>query len=371
MNKTTFFLILVSIFVARCQKSTEFVSNNDFSYKAETVVDNLEIAWGMAFLEDGSILIAEQEGKLILFKDGTKTEIKDVPDVVYDNQGGLLDLELHPNYSENGWIYMSYSGNTENDDKGSNTVIMRAQLNGDRLTNKEIIYKATPNTKKGHHFGSRIEFDNNGYLFFSIGDRGNRNVNPQDISKDGGKIYRLNDDGSIPSDNPFVGVENAKEAVYSYGHRNPQGMSKHPVTGEIWVHEHGPKGGDEINIIKPGKNYGWPKITYGVNYDGSTITDDTSLPGMEQPLHYWVPSIAPSGMVFIDSDNYPGWKNQLLVGSLKFKYLDLVSLENGSVKEEEKLMEDLGRVRTVEMGPNGYIYVSVEQFGIVKLVPNE
>ena len=370
MKKISFIIICLSFFLTQCQKNSEFKSDDDFSYKAETVVDGLDIAWGMEFLPDGSILIAEQEGKMIHFKDGQKTPIKNVPEVVYKNQGGLLDLKLHPDYSNNGWIYFSFSGNPENDDEGANTMIMRARLKENELIDKEVIYKATPNTKKGQHFGSRLEFDKDGYLFFSIGDRGNRDVNPQDINRDGGKIYRLNDDGSIPSDNPFVTTAGAKAAVYSYGHRNPQGMAMNPSTGEIWTHEHGPQGGDEINIIKPGKNYGWPVITYGINYDDSVITDDSALPGMEQPLHYWVPSIAPSGMAFINSDRYPGWNGNLLVGSLKFQYLDLVFLDNGKVVKEEKLMEGMGRVRTVKVGPDGYIYVSVEQLGIVRLMPN-
>lgn len=369
MKKFTALLILLSFSLTQCQKKNEFISQDNLGYKAETVVDGLDIAWGMEFLPDGSILIAEQEGKMILFKDGKKTQVKNVPEVMYENQGGLLDLKLHPDYVNNGWIYFSFSGNVENDDKGSNTTIMRARLKDNELVDKELIYKATPNTKKGHHFGSRIEFDKDGYLFFSVGDRGNRDVNPQDINRDGGKIYRLHEDGSIPSDNPFVQTTGAKAAIYSYGHRNPQGMAMNRETGEIWVHEHGPQGGDEINIIKAGKNYGWPLITYGINYDGSEITKDTDLPGMEQPLHFWVPSIAPSGMAFINSDRYPGWKGNLLVGSLKFQYLDLVFLENGKVVKEEKLIEGMGRVRTVKEAPDGYIYVSIEQLGIVKLVP--
>lgn len=370
MKKISFLIILLSFFMTQCQKTTAFKSTDDFSYKAETVVDGLDIAWGLEFLPDGSMLIAEQEGKLILFKDGKKKQIKQVPKVAYDNQGGLLDLRLHPDYANNGWIYMSYSGYGENEDEGANTVIMRARLEGDALIDKEIIYRATPNTKKSHHFGSRLEFDKDGYLFFSIGDRGNRDVNPQDINRDGGKIYRLNDDGTIPADNPFVSSPGAKAAVYSYGHRNPQGMALDPVSGKIWVHEHGPQGGDEINIIEPGKNYGWPLITYGKNYDGSTITENTSLPGMEQPIHYWDPSIAPSGMAFVTGDQYPNWKGSLLVGSLKFQYLDLVSLDGEKVTKEEKLIEGMGRVRTVKMGPDGFIYVSVEQLGIVRLIPN-
>lgn len=371
MKKIVFLIICLSFSFIQCQKNTEFKSNGDFGYKAETVVDGLDIPWGLEFLPDGSMLIAEQEGEIIHFKDGKKTSVKGVPEVIVNNQGGLLDLQLHPNYENNGWIYISYSGNTENDDEGSNTTIMRAKFKENELIDKEVLYKATPNTKKGNHFGSRLEFDRNGYLYFSVGDRGNRDVNPQDIKRDGGKIYRINDDGSIPSDNPFVSEAGAKSAIYSYGHRNPQGLVMNPATGEIWEHEHGPKGGDEINIIQAGKNYGWPLITYGVNYSGTEITENTSLPGMEQPLHYWVPSIAPSGMAFVDSDIYPDWKGHLLVGSLKFEYLDLVILDKNKVVREEKLIEGLGRVRTVKVGPDGYIYVAIEQEGIVKLVPNQ
>ncbi|MDH3323325.1 MAG: PQQ-dependent sugar dehydrogenase, partial [Flavobacteriaceae bacterium] len=218
MKKLTLLIILLSAFMTHCQKNKTFKTNDNFSYKVETVVDGLDIAWGMEFLPDGSILIAEQEGKLIRFKDGKKHPIKNVPEVFYDNQGGLLDLKLHPDYKNNGWIYFSFSGNTENDDKGANTVIMRAKLNQDQLVEKQIIYKATPNTKKAHHFGSRLEFDRNGMLYFSVGDRGNRDANPQDIKRDGGKIYRLNDDGSVPADNPFVNQPGARSAVYSYGH---------------------------------------------------------------------------------------------------------------------------------------------------------
>ncbi|MBT8385535.1 MAG: PQQ-dependent sugar dehydrogenase, partial [Bacteroidia bacterium] len=235
----------------------------------------------------------------------------------------------------------------------------------------QLLYKASPNSTRGQHFGSRIEFDNKGYLYFSVGDRGNRDENPQDITKDGGKIYRLHDDGRIPSDNPFMNSSGAKKAIYSFGHRNPQGMVKHPQTGEIWTHEHGPKGGDEINIVKPGKNYGWPTISYGINYDGTSFTDHTALPGMEQPLHYWVPSIAPSGMEFVTSDIYPSWKGNLLVGSLKFQYVDRCVLNGDKVTKEEKLIEGVGRVRTIKQGPDGYIYVGVENVGIVKIIPKK
>ncbi|CAN0441405.1 unnamed protein product, partial [Scytosiphon promiscuus] len=203
---------------------------------------------------------------------------------------------------------------------------------------------------------------------FSIGDRGDRDVHPQDITRDGGKIYRLNADGSIPSNNPFVNTEGAKTAIYSYGHRNPQGLVKNPMTGEIWDNEHGPQGGDEINIIEKGKNYGWPVITYGINYSGTPITDKTEMEGMEQPIHYWVPSIAPSGMAFVTSDKYPEWKGNLLIGSLKFQYLERLELKGNKVVYREKLMPEMGRVRDVRQAPDGFIYVAVEGKGIYKLL---
>jgi glucose/arabinose dehydrogenase len=202
-----------------------------------------------------------------------------------------------------------------------------------------------------------------------VGDRGERDINPQDITRDNGKIYRLNDDGSVPIDNPFVGVDGAKEAIYSYGHRNAQGLTIHPETGEIWAHEHGPRGGDEINIIEAGKNYGWPKITYGKNYTGTTITKNRSLPGMEQPFYYWVPSIAASGIAFVTGDRYPDWKGSILVGSLKKSYLERLTIRENKVVAREKVVADIGRVRDVIMGPYGYIYIAVEFEGIYLIKP--
>lgn len=353
--------------VQKIDDEIQIPSKSDFS--AELIVGDMQIPWGMAFLPDGSMLITEKAGNLIHFKDGKKTNIGNVPEVYVRGQGGLLDIELHPDYGNNGWLYISYAS-PEGDDKGGHTAIMRAKLNGNVLIDNELLYKASPNTSKGQHFGSRLEFDNEGYLYFSIGERGERDVNPQDITRDGGKIYRLHDDGRIPSDNPFVDHEGAKKAIYSYGHRNPQGLIKHPETGEIWNHEHGPRGGDEINIIEKGKNYGWPVITYGINYSGTPITDKTEMPGMEQPIYYWIPSIAPSGMTYVTSDRYPEWKGNLLVGSLVFQYLERLELKDNKVVSREKLLADIGRVRNVRQGPDGYIYVAVEGKGIYKLVPN-
>jgi aldose sugar dehydrogenase len=368
--QSVFLLILISFYACAQQTESEVKAENPetINYTFETVVPDLNIPWGMAFLPDGSMLITEKSGELIHFKNGQKTTINGFPEVYVRGQGGLMDVKLHPNYEQNGWIYFSYAS-AEGEGEGGNTAIVRAKLNGNNLENVEQLYKASPNTKKGQHFGSRIEFDNEGYLYFSIGERGERDVNPQDITRDCGKIYRLFDDGRIPEDNPFVNTPNAKKAIYSYGHRNPQGMIKNPETGAIWEHEHGPQGGDEINIIQKGKNYGWPIISYGINYNGTPFTDITEKEGMEQPVFYWVPSIAPSGMTFVSSNKYPDWKGNILAGSLKFEYLERLVLTDGKVTKREKLLEKIGRVRHVVQAPDGYIYVAVEGKGIVKIVP--
>lgn len=352
------------------EKDVALTSINERPYTLDKVVDNLSNPWGMTWLPDGAMLITEKSGELIHFKDGVKTQIKNVPEVYNRGQGGLLDIELHPDYQSNGWIYITHSS-TLGDDNGGNTRLIRCKLTPDMsLTSIEELYKASPNSTRGQHFGSRIEFDNDNYIYFSIGERGDRDVNPQDITRDGGNIYRLHDDGRIPDDNPFVNEPNAKKAIYTYGNRNPQGMDKHPVTGKIWIHEHGPKGGDEVNIVKKGANYGWPLISYGVNYSGTKFTDKTEMPGMEQPIYYWVPSIAPCGMTFVTGDKYPDWEGDLLVGSLKFNYVELLELDGEKVTNRKKIAEDLGRVRNVKQAPNGYIYIAIEGEGIYKVTPN-
>ena len=361
-----FVVMLTSSCAQKTDKSIHLPDKINFS--AELFVDDLQNPWGMAFLPDGSLLITEKSGKLIHFKNGNKTLISNIPEILVRGQGGFLDVELHPDFAENGWIYFSYSS-SEGKGSGGNTAIIRAKLQGNELVNQETLYKAVPNSSRGQHWGSRLEFDKDGYLYFSIGDRGNRDVNPQDITRDGGKIYRINDDGSIPKDNPFVGNSGAKTAIFSYGHRNPQGLTLHPETGQLWEHEHGPRGGDEINIIEKGKNYGWPVITYGINYIGTKITDETSRPGMEQPVYQWTPSIAPSGMAFVSSDKYPKWKGDLLVGSLAFQYLERLEIKNGEVTYREKLLDGMGRVRNVRQGPDGFIYVGIEGKGIFRLEP--
>lgn len=368
--KSILFAGLLICFSACAQQKESTVKANDHTaikVGHEIVIPDLELAWGMAFLPDGSMLVTEKAGSLIHFKDGKKTMIQGLPDIYVRGQGGLMDIALHPDYSNTGWIYFSH-GSSVGEGDGGNTAIIRAQLQGDALVKLEQLYKAGPNTSKGQHFGSRLAFDNDGYLYFSVGDRGNRDENPQDILRDGGKIYRIHDDGRIPNDNPFVSTAGAKTAIYSYGHRNPQGMVKHPETGQIWTNEHGPRGGDEINIIKAGKNYGWPVISYGINYSGTTFTEITAKEGMEQPLFYWVPSIAPSGMAILSSDKYPGWEGSVLVGSLKFMYIERLVLVDSTVTKREKLLEGLGRVRDVRQGPDGFIYAAIEGLGIIKLL---
>ena len=299
---------------------------------------------------------------------GESIEIENIPDVFLKNQGGLLDIELHPNFSVNNKIFFSFSKG--DNDTGANTAVASATLINNSLENIEILYHGEEQTTSSLHWGCRLQFNNDGYLFFTIGDRGNRNKNPQNLTLDGGKVYRINEDGTIPYDNPFINESGAKKAIYSYGHRNPQGMFKHPITGEIWTNEHGPRGGDEINVISSGKNYGWPKITYGINYSGTTITNDKNLPGMEQPLYYWVPSIAPSGFEYLNSKKYYDWNGSILVGSLKFMYLErLVLDQNNNVKYREKVAENIGRVRDVKISPDGFIYLAVDNKGIFKIVP--
>ena len=340
-------------------------------FLVDTVVSGLDVPWGLEFLPNGDLLIADRSAKLYRFSNNQLSEISGLPGILVKGQGGLMDLEVHPDYDENGWLYLSYSGYGDDQDKAC-TNIMRAKLDGNQLVNQEVIFDGYPDSNKGHHWGCKLEFDKNGYLFFGIGDRGSRDVNPQSLENHCGKIHRIYDDGSIPEDNPFVNTPGAMPSIYSYGHRNPQGTCMHPETGEIWVTEHGPKGGDELNLIKPAVNYGWPVISYGINYNGTKFTDLTEKEGMEQPITYWDPSIAPCGTTFVKGDRYKNWKNNILIGSLRFQYLERVVMEGQTVTHHEKLMEGIGRVRNVEMSPDGFIYVAIEYPGkILKLVPVE
>lgn len=367
LSVAAIFLMMACNGVEQAESQT---SEQNPEITTETVVTGIDVPWGMTWLPDGAMLVTNRSGELRMVTDGQLVEepIEGVPDVWARGQGGLLDIALHPDYEQNGWIYITYS--SPEGGEGANTALMRAKLNDSRtsLVNQEVLYKAEPNTSRGQHFGSRIVFDNEGHVFFGIGDRGNRSENPQDITRDAGKIYRLNTDGSIPDDNPFVGQEGL-DAVFAYGIRNPQGMDLHPETGQLWEHEHGPRGGDEVNIIEAGNNYGWPEISFGINYDGTSFTDDTARAGMEQPEWYWDPSIAPSGMTFVTSERYPEWQGDLLVGSLKFGYIVLCNVEGNTITSQEILFKDIGRVRNIKQGPDGYIYVATEGNGIIRLTP--
>lgn len=351
----------------------EIYESEEFNFHVQNVVEGVEVVWGMAFLPNGNMIFTERDGDMHLVRNGELVDdpIGGVPEVWAEGQGGLLDVEPHPQYDENGWLYFSYS---KPGDGGANTAIVRARYDEEShsLIDLEELYSATPSTDRGQHFGSRIKFDNQGYMFFSIGDRGNRDVNPQDINRDGGKIYRLHDDGTVPEDNPFVGSEGI-DAAYTYGVRNPQGMDLHPETGIIWTNEHGPRGGDEINVHKEGGiNFGWPEISYGINYNGTSFTDDTARAGMEQPIWYWDPSIAPSGMAFVTSDNYPGWKGDILNGALAFQLISRIVVDGEEFVKEERILEGIGRIRDVEQAPDGYIYFSNESNGsISRILPVE
>lgn len=328
----------------------------------DTVITDMKSPWGMAFLPGGDLLVTDKSGKLYrVAADGTQSEIQGLPEVLYEGQGGLFEVLLHPEFEENHWVYLSYSiSKKEGEEVLASLAVNRAVLEGDRLTNSEMIFEATPYFATRHHYGGRMEFAPDGTIYLSAGERGKRDENPQALDRYPGKIHRINDDGSIPQDNPFVNQKDVVASIFSYGHRNPQGMTIHPTTGAVWTHEHGPRGGDEINIPKKGLNYGWPVVTHGINYSGTAMTDMVEKEGMEDPMHYWVPSIAPSGMAFITGDGYPEWEGNLLVGSLKYQFLDRIVLDGEKVVEEESLLKKIGRVRSVEMGPDGYIYVGVE-----------
>lgn len=347
------------------------VKTNKLAFRLDTVATGLSIPWGLTWLPNGDMLVSERSGELFRFRDGKLAGIiEGVPKVFARGQGGLLDITLHPDYETNGWLYLAYSEPNDKGDEG-NTAIMRAHLNKDRLTGQERLFKAEPNSSTGVHFGCQMAFDDKGYLFFSVGERGRRE-NAQDLTNHSGKIHRIYDDGRIPPDNPFVTTEGAMHTIWSYGHRNPQGLAFHPETGVLWSTEHGPKGGDELNIIKRGANYGWPEITYGINYNGTIITNDTAKAGMEQPVIYWTPSIAACGMAFADAERYPQWANSIFSGSLSFRYVVRTQLAGNSVENHEIMLREAGRVRVIETGPDGYLYIGVENPGVVfRLIPEQ
>lgn len=343
------------------------------TFDLETVADGLVNPWSMTELPDGRLLITEKPGRLrVVTAEGELLEepVKGLPEVAVIGQGGLLDIELHPDYEDNGWIYISYSG-AEND--GALTEIIRARLEENELVDVEQIFKPDPDEypKGAVHFGCRMEFDEENYLFFTIGERG-RVKNSQDLTNVKGKTHRLHDDGRVPEDNPFVDQEEAEPSIWSYGHRNQQGLAFEPSTGNLWSTEHGPKGGDELNLVKKGHNYGWPVITYGINYNNTPITDKREAEGMDQPVIQWTPSIAVCGIDFYTGDQFPEWEGDLLVTSLAHQKFIRLALKKNKVWTEEILFAGKGRLRDVYVSPQGEVYVVFDKPGqVVKLVPVE
>ena len=380
MKKTSLILSIIFLSISSACSQREnyppIQDSNENSFELVKIVDGIDIPWGLAFTDKSSFLVTDKKGILYHVEDGKKSIIKGIPKIVFSRQGGLLDVAVDKNFSSNQIIYLTAS--VSDSEKGSNTSLFSAKLDGDSLVDLKQLYKASPDSEEQRHFGGSILLKNQ-HIYFTIGDRGNRDINPQDLNLDGGKIYRLNLDGSIPDDNPFIDMENTKKAVWSYGHRNPQGIVDGFNNDEIWIHEHGPRGGDEINIIKEPKNnedpvrernYGWPKATYGINYSGSEITKNKTLDGVTDPYYYWTPSIAPSGMVMIKgSQIYSDWNNTLIIGSLSYRYLERLEFDNSGIIMREKLFPRIGRVRDVNLSPDGYVYISVEGEGIFKILP--
>ncbi|MBK0384050.1 PQQ-dependent sugar dehydrogenase [Pedobacter sp. SD-b] len=341
--------------------------------RLDTVYAKGEVPWSMAFLPDGGFLVTDRAGTLNrVSKNKEVTEIKGVPPVRVKGQGGLLDVVLHPDFAKNNLLYLSYSKFKEEDKKTyATTAIMQCRLVGDELVDQKDIFVALPYATTAHHFGGRMAFGADGYLYFSVGTRGDETGSPQNLIDNSlGKIHRIKADGSIPSDNPFVNDKNVVPSIYTFGHRNPQGLALNPKDNTIWEHEHGPRGGDELNIIGAKKNYGWSIVSYGINYDGTTFTNKTEQEGIEPPIKYWIPSIAPSGMAFVNTKIYKGWEDNLMIGSLRFEYLDRCVLKNNKVVEEEILFKNIGRVRDIRLAPDGYLYMAVENPGrVYKIVP--
>ena len=337
-------------------------------YRVVTVADSLENPWSMAFLPGGDMLVTERPGRLRIVRKGKllPTPVEGVPKVRGGGQGGLLEVLPHPSFATNRLLYLSYAKPSADTMQGT-TAVIRAKFENDRLTDVQEIFEAKVwSAGRGHH-GSRLAFDRNGFLFITLGDRqvppaGNLESHPaQDLSNHFGKIIRLHEDGRVPTDNPFVSRSGALPEIWSYGHRNVQGLAIHPTTGEVFATEHGPQGGDELNVVEAGKNYGWPVIGFGVNYrSGSAIHSGTHKEGMEQPINVWVPSIATSGLLFYTGDKFPGWKNSLFVGGMNGEVLSRLTLDGRKVLSEEKLVQRMGRIRDVRQSPDGFIYLAID-----------
>ena len=343
----------------------------------ETILTGYEIIWGMDFLPNGDLLFAEKRGRLYRRTGTTVTELTGLPtDINTEGQGGLLDLRVHPNYATTGWVYASYAA-TAPGTSATRLQLIRFKLAGNQLTNLEIIFRTSATNQWKGHYGSRIDFDKSGLLYLSIGEGGpssyggtnSPNKNAQNTQTEWGKIHRMTDAGAVPADNPVLPGNTAATTVFSYGHRNPQGLLIHPTTGEIWETEHSAKGGDEVNIVQRGKNYGWPLVSNGINYDGTAISASPTMPGVEPPIYTWTPSIGPCGLAVVTSSRFKSWNGNLLAGGLALTYLSRLTLENNKVVAEEKLLPG-NRVRNVKQGPDGAIYVSVENPGrVLKLTP--
>ena len=349
----------------------------DYMLTTEVVVEGLENPWGIAFLDEKNFLVTERPGRLRVYHDGklASAPVENTPEVVVGGQGGMLDIAIDPECEQNGWVYLVIShGIVDETDTVplAMTSVVRGKIIDNVWSENEVIYEAPHesylNTRI--HYGGRIAFDKQ-YLYLSIGDR-SLSERAQDLSQPNGKIHRLHKDGSIPKGNPFYGQKDKLWSIYSYGHRNPQGLTIHPETDEVWVAEHGPLGGDEVNQVKAGLNYGWPEISYGINYNGELISEFESKEGMEQPIWYWKPSIAVSGINFYSGDQFPKWEDQMLVSALRFEEVQLLNVKEGKVIFQQTLLKNYGRVRQVISGPNGAIYVVFDKPGrIVKLSRQE
>ncbi len=362
-------LALVTASAAAAQEPGEFRRSTYHDYRIVTVVDGLENPWSMAFLPDGDMLVTERPGRLRIVRDGEllPNAVPGLPAVHAEGQGGLLDVVPHPDFTTNRLLYLSYAKPLSGG--GSTTTIIRARFENDRLSGVEELFEANSEGRNGH-YGSRIVFDGQGHFFFSVGDRqqppaGDLEAHgAQNRSNHQGTINRLNEDGSIPDDNPFVGQAGMEPSIWSYGHRNAQGLTRDPATGRLWANEHGPQGGDEVNLIRRGMNYGWPVVGYGVNYgEGLRIHDATMREGMENPVHVWVPSIGVSGMLFYTGDRFPAWRGSLFSGGLAGEQLVRLTMDEDVVVSVENLVERRGRIRDVRQGPDGFIYLAIDGRG--------
>ena len=351
----------------------------DYEIDVEIFAEGLEVPWSLAFLDEKTALVTERSGRLRIIQNGKldPDPVRETPEVVAEGQGGLLAVAFDPDYTEEGnqWIYLAYSHGLDPEPNGKRpgamTRLVRGRINGDKWTDEQVVFEAPHDTYRTtrHHYGTRIVFDRNKVLYFAIGDRG-QGSHAQHLSKPNGKIHRILRDGRIPKDNPFRLKKDVLDSIYACGVRNPQGLAIHPATGQLWEAEHGPKGGDEINLIRPGRNYGWPIITYGVNYNDTPITDIVRKDGMEQPVFYWRPSTAVCAIDFYSGDLFPKWNNKLLAGALKDEDVRLLDIEDNRVMHEEVILKNAGRVRDVVCGPDGAIYVVLNNPGtILRLVP--